>query len=156
MNQTHLHLLINHLPVFGSLCAAFVLAYALYVRSNQAKIAAYYLLIISAIGGVIAYRTGEPAEKAVKNIPGVLRDAIHEHEEAAWFALIAFIILAVLSIAALIMTNRNHPRSRTMAFIVLIFTVYAFSVVARVGYLGGLIRHTEVTESNAVNVEEDD
>lgn len=54
MDQTHLHLSINHLPIFGSILGGLVLAYGLWTKSNQTKIAAYYLLIISSIGAGIS------------------------------------------------------------------------------------------------------
>ena len=32
MNQTHIHLLITHLPIFGSILGGFVLAYGLWTK----------------------------------------------------------------------------------------------------------------------------
>lgn len=61
MNPTHIHLMITHLPIFGSILGALVLAYGIYVKSEQTKSAAYYLFIIAAIGAGIAYATGESA-----------------------------------------------------------------------------------------------
>jgi hypothetical protein len=40
MDQTHIHLLLTHLPVFGSIIGGFVLAYAIWAKSDQTKIAA--------------------------------------------------------------------------------------------------------------------
>ena len=76
MSQVHLHLLITHLPVFGSILGALVLGYGLWTRSNQTKNAAYFIFIISAIGAGIAYLTGEGAEEAVENIQGVSENII--------------------------------------------------------------------------------
>ena len=72
MNQTHLHLLITHLPIFGSILGGLVLAHGIWTKSNQTKIAAYNVLIISSIGAVVAYLTGEGAEETVEKIPGVM------------------------------------------------------------------------------------
>ena len=80
MSQTHLHLLITHLPIFGSVLGGLVLAHGLWTRSSQTKIAAYNLLILSAIGAVIAYMTGEAAEETIENIQGVATNMIEEHE----------------------------------------------------------------------------
>jgi hypothetical protein len=62
MNQTHVHLLITHLPILGSFLGALVLVYGLFSGSYSTKIAAYLLLIISSAGAGIAYLTGEGAE----------------------------------------------------------------------------------------------
>lgn len=76
MDQAHLHLIINHLPVFGSILGGIVLAYGLWTKTNQTKVAAYILFIISSIGAGISYLTGEAAEETVENIAGVSKDLI--------------------------------------------------------------------------------
>ena len=107
MDQTHIHLLITHLPIFGSILGGLVLAHGLWTKSNQTKIAAYNLFIISALGAGIAYLTGEGAEEKVENIQGVAETIIKQHEEFALFALIALIILGVASIVGLFLTLRK-------------------------------------------------
>ena len=150
MNQTHIHLLITHLPIFGSILGGLVLAHGLWTKSNQTKIAAYNLLIISAIGAGIAYLTGEAAEESVENIQGVIEATIETHEEFALFALIALIILGVASIIGLFLTIKKSPLTRTTAFVILFISIISFGLVARTGYLGGQIRHTEI--ANGANV----
>ncbi len=147
MNQTHIHLLITHLPIFGSILGGLVLAHGLWTNSNQTKIAAYNLFIISAIGAGIAYLTGEAAEETVENIQGVLEATINQHEEFALFALISLIILGLTSIVGLFITLKNLPLTRTVAFIILFISLISFGLVARTGYLGGQIRHTEIASS---------
>lgn len=145
MDQTHFHLLITHLPIFGSILGGLVLAHGLWTRSNQTKIAAYNLFIISAIGVVIAYVTGEAAEETVENIQGVVEATIKTHEEFALFALISLITLGVVSILGLFLTLRKSPLTSTVAFVTLFISLISFSLVARTGYLGGQIRHTEIS-----------
>lgn len=153
MNQTHIHLLITHLPIFGSILGGLVLAHGLWTRSNQTNIAAYYLFILSSIGAGIAYLTGEGAEESVEDIPGVIEAAIKQHEEFALFALIALIVLGVASILGLYLTLRKSTYSRTTALIILLISIISFGLVARTGYLGGQIRHTELNSSAATQEE---
>lgn len=145
MNQTHIHLLITHLPIFGSILGAVVLAYGLWAKSNDTKIAAYFVFILSAIGAVTAYLTGENAEETVENIKGVVEATIKTHEEFALFALVSLIILGVASILGLYFTIKKSPLTRTTAFVILFLSLISFGLVARTGYLGGQIRHTEIT-----------
>ncbi len=135
MNQTHIHLLITHLPIFGSILGGFVLAHGLWTKSNQTKIATYNLFIIAATGAVIAYLTGQGAEETVENIQGVVKATIEAHQEFALFALISFIILGVASILGLYLFLRKSPLSRTVAFIILFISLVSFGLVARTGYL---------------------
>jgi uncharacterized membrane protein len=144
MSQVHLHLLITHLPVFGSILGALVLGYGLWAKSNQTKNAAYCIFIISAIGAAIAYLTGEGAEEAVEKIQGVSENMIELHEDAAMYALISLIALGVMSIVALAVSRFKNSLIKPTAIVVLILSLISFGLVTRTGYLGGQIRHTEI------------
>jgi uncharacterized membrane protein len=148
MNQTHIHLLITHLPIYGSILGALVLAYGLLVKSNQTKIAAYYIFILSAIGAGIAYVTGEAAEETVEDIQGVAKEMIEEHEEFAVFALVSIIILGIASLIALFITARKSPHTRKAGMLVLFISLISWGLVARTGYLGGQIRHPEINQAD--------
>ena len=147
MSQTHIHLLITHLPIFGSILGALVLAHGLWTKSNQTTIAAYNLFIISSVGAGIAYLTGEGPEESVENLQGVVESTIKQHEDFAIFALISLIILGVSSIVGLFLTLRRSPWTGTIAAIVLFVSLISFGLVAKTGSLGGQIRHTEITDS---------
>jgi uncharacterized membrane protein len=144
-----MHLMITHLPIFGSILGALVLAYGLWTRSNQTKIASYILFIVSAIGAGIAYLTGEAAEETVEDIAGISKNLIEQHEDFAMFALISLIVLGVASIAALFLTLRKSPLTRTVGVVVLFISLLSFGLIARTGYLGGQIRHTEINSNIA-------
>lgn len=144
MDQVHIHLLITHLPIFGSILGGFVLAYGVWSKSDQTKIAAYYVLIISSIGAVISYLTGEGAEEAVEEIQGVAENMIGQHEDFAVFALVGLIAVGVISIVGLYLTIKKSSLANMVATLALVITLISFGLVARTGYLGGQIRHTEI------------
>lgn len=144
MSQLHLHLLITHLPVFGSILGAIVLGYGLWVKSDQTKNAAYFVFIISAIGAGIAYLTGEGAEEAVEKIQGVSENMIGLHEDAAMYALVSLIFLGIMSIVALLASRFRTSLVNSMSIVVLVISLVSFGLVARTGYLGGQIRHAEI------------
>jgi uncharacterized membrane protein len=150
MNQTHVHLLINHLPVFGSILGAIVLAHALWTKSYHTKIAAYNLFIISAIGAAIAYATGEAAADAVANIPGILKENIERHENFGFVSLVSSIILGTVSVVGLYLTIIQSTLTRTFASAVFFIAIINFALAARTGYLGGLIRHPEMNSTNII------
>lgn len=152
MSQVHLHLLITHLPVFGSILGALVLGYALWVKSNQTKNAAYFIFIISAIGAAIAYLTGEGAEEAVEKIQGVSENMIALHEDAAMYALISLIALGIMSVIALVISRIKPTLLKSTSIVVLFISLVSFGLVARTGYLGGQIRHTEIANGAIQNI----
>lgn len=145
MSPAHIHLLITHLPIFGSFIGSLVLAYAIIVKSNETKIAAYGTLVLSTFGAGISYLTGEGAEEVVEEIPGVVESAIETHENFALIALIGIIILGFLSLLGLISILKKSIYANKIAIVVLIAAITSFGLVAITGYLGGKIRHTELS-----------
>ncbi len=144
MNTTHLHLLINHLPIIGSILGGFVLAQGIWNKSELTKIAAYNVLIISSIGAIVAYFTGEEAEEIIENIAGVMENTIKIHEDFAIYALIALIALGISSIIGLWVTIKQNSYSGIVSTVTLVIAFVGFGLIAQTGYLGGQIRHTEL------------
>ncbi|MEO5889106.1 MAG: DUF2231 domain-containing protein [Ferruginibacter sp.] len=160
MTSAHLHLMITHLPVFGSILGAFIMGYGLWSKSNSTKIAAYCLFIVSGIGAGIAYLTGEGAEKAVEKIAGVSENLIKVHEDSAIYALVSLIVLGLISVFALWITYKKSSLIKYVAAVTLLVSFISFGLVARTGYLGGQIRHTEIgsgaVQTNVVEKAEKD
>ena len=144
MNLTHLHLLINHLPIAGSILGGFVLAFALYTKNSQTKAAAYYLLVFSTIGAIIAYLTGESAEESVEHLQGVTKGMIEQHEELATLSLISLCITGFLSLIGLYLVFMKNSLSRKLAKFILFLSLVSFGLISATGYYGGLIRHSEL------------
>ena len=156
MNQTHLHLLINHLPIFGSILGGLVLAHGIITRSFQTKMAAYNVLVISSIAAVITYLTGEAAEETVENIQGISKTMLEQHEDSSVYALVALIILGVASLAGLYFTSKKSSFTRGLAWVTLFISLISFGIIMRTGYLGGLIRHTEINSIAPAQIQQED
>jgi uncharacterized membrane protein len=156
MNQAHIHLLITHLPIVGSLLGAIVLLYGLLNQNAYTYRAAYLLLFISSGGALVAYFTGEGAEEVVEDIAGVAKSAIDAHEAFALYAILSLSMLGVVSFASYYMTVKNTAAIRTFAKVTLVIALISFGLVARTGYLGGQIRHTEMGSPATGSTENDD
>ena len=76
---------------------------------------------------------------------------IKQHEEFAIFALISLIILGLISILGIFQTIKKPLLTRSIAFVILFISVISFGLVARTGYLGGQIRHTELNSKTTEN-----
>ena len=143
MNGAHVHLLVNHVPVLGLLFGIGLIVYAM-VRAQQTVLkAALGILVIAAIGGGIAYKSGEEAEEVLEETIQVDHDVIHEHEEAGEWAGIAGGVVGLLSLIALGMA-RGKDVPRTFVLVILALGLVASVMVARTAMLGGEIRHTEI------------
>ena len=119
MNQTHIHLLITHLPIIGTALGALVLIHGIWTKSNSTLIAAYNLLVISAIGAGIAYATGEGAEETVEHLQGISKNVIEEHAESALTSLIGLIVVGVIAVTVLFITLKSTSLVRPLALLAL-------------------------------------
>ena len=154
MSQTHIHLLITHLPIFGSILGALVLLDGIWNKSNQIKSAAYNLFVISSIGAIIAYVTGEGAEESVENIQGIAKEALDQHEDFAVIGLVSLVILGIIAFISLLITYKKSALANKAAYITLFVSIISFALIARTGYLGGQIRHTEINSTTNQQIPE--
>ena len=88
--MAYLHLLSNHVPILGSLFGILLLVVALIKPNLKTTLSAYLILLVSGIGGIVTYFTGEPAEESIEHVPGISHKLIHVHEEMAENALILY------------------------------------------------------------------
>jgi uncharacterized membrane protein len=158
MNQTYVHLLLNHIPIIGNMVGLSIILYGIISKSKVAVNIASTLFIVCALITIPVFLTGEPAEETVENIAGVSETAIEPHEEAAEIALWLMQALGVLSIITLFMNWKESPLARRLALATFIISLLSFSFIAYAGKLGGEIRHTEITGSgqSTHGVESDD
>jgi uncharacterized membrane protein len=149
MSFMHLHLLLNHFPVIGTIVGIALLAVALMRRSSElGKVSLGLFAALGAIS-VIVYLTGEPAEEAIEKLPGFSEAITERHEE---FALIATIVLTSFGAVALsvLAVFRKKSLPRWVALGSLAISLVTGALMGYTGMLGGQVRHTEV-RSNAVS-----
>ena len=71
MDWTHFHLMMNHVPVLGSIFGFVLLAWGMLRGSTEIKKVALTILVLTALFAIPVYLTGEPAEETVEALPGV-------------------------------------------------------------------------------------
>ena len=145
MEGAHLHLLLNHFPIIGTLIGIGVLAYGLFINNLSVKKVGLGIFVAMAILALPAYFSGEEAEEAVEHLPGITDAVIHEHEELAEKAILMMALLGALSLFSLYAFWKKKAISKTATIITLLFALITFGVFAKVGNLGGKIRHTELS-----------
>jgi uncharacterized membrane protein len=152
----HVHLLVNHAPVFGTLFALALLIASYFTSADTFRRTAFVVLIASAIAGVVANKSGDAAEEAIRGFPGVKRELIHAHEQMGDKAYLLGIVLGVLALIALIRWRRRPvPASATL--VAVLATAFVSGAFAYTALLGGRIRHTEIrpgaTPADATTIE---
>ena len=145
MNSTHIHLLLNHFPVIGTLIGSCLLAWGIIKNQQNIKASAAVLLLAMALVAVPVFLTGEPAEESVEKLPGVLESMIEQHEDAANIAIWLMGLTGIASFIALFLNRTKKQWANTGFTFVLILSALCFLAMARTGYYGGQIRHSEIS-----------
>ena len=154
MNAAHLHLLLNHLPIVGTLLALPLLLLAIGWRKQPAVLgAAVLILAFSAAGAVGANLTGEGAEERVEHMAGVSERTIHEHEERAETATVVSVVTGIAGLGLLGWAARRKEASPLAMGALLILTGISAGTMAWTGASGGRIHHPEVRADGGVEAQ---
>jgi putative copper export protein len=146
MNGAQLHLMLNHLPVMGTLFSLLLLAWSLIRRSAEIQKLALAIALLAGLSSVPAYLTGEPAEEVIEHMAGVDEAYIEEHESMGKFALWCGVALGVAAGAALAAGVKNPRWLSAGTAITLLASVLVFGVMGYTAHLGGQIRHPEIRD----------
>ena len=144
MNGAHIHLLLNHVPVIGTILGLLLLVVGMIRKSTDFKLASFGIFVISAIIAIPVYFTGEPAEETVEHLPGVSHAIVEQHEESAVISLVGVEILGILALIGMFFSLRQHRIPSWLVPTVLVLSVVTAGLMARTAGLGGQIRHTEI------------
>ena len=139
--MAYLHLLSNHFPILGSLFGVLLLVVALVKPNLHTTLSAYLILLVSGLGGIVAYFTGEPAEESIEHVAGISHKLIHVHEEMAENALIFVFLLTAAAVVGLWAERAQWKSAKKIERFTLVIGIIAFILFAFTGYLGGHIRH---------------
>lgn len=152
MNDAHLHMVVNHFPIVGTIVAIGILIAGLLNKNQSIINTAYVLFIIGAVFGILSMNTGEGAEELVEDMPGIGWKIIHEHEELAEKMALLLDVLGILSLIGFYFQYKNNPKQKLVSYTILILGIASLFVIQKVGTSGGEIRHTEIrNESNATH-----
>lgn len=146
MNDAHLHLLVNHFPIIGTIFALGILIAGIFLKNSSIKNTAFILLIIATIFGAISMSTGEDAEEIVEELPNISHDIIHNHEELAEKFILVLYATGAFALLSLIASLKKHNKANLFALLTLLLTVVAVVLAKEVGTSGGEIRHTEIRD----------
>jgi len=144
MNGAHLHLVLNHIPIFTTAFGFLVLAYGLIKKSRDIKNLGLLFLVLAGLSTIPAYLSGKKAPRIVREMPGVERPLIHEHAESAETSLIAVEVLGALALLGLILNLRQKPTPSWYFAVCCLLAIPVSVSMVHTGDLGGRIRHTEV------------
>jgi hypothetical protein len=147
-SAVHIHLAINHSPLFAELFALCLILFGLLKKRREFVTAALVVAIAAALCGIAANLSGDGAAdfltKTKPPIAGVDTKLIGEHDDAAGWFVIASCITGVIAIVALFIGHRRGARPRSLEVVIAILIAWSLSIAGRTALLGGRIHHPEV------------
>ena len=147
MNEAHLHLTFNHLPIIIPIIGLLIMIGGILLKS-EVKRTAYAVFILGALATIPAFASGEGAEEIAENLPEVTHHVIHEHEEVAeTFALLSY-LLGCISLIGLWSNWKQKSLSNISTYGTALLSVIVISMAKKTGTTGGEIRHTEIRSNH--------
>ncbi len=146
MNGAHLHLMLIHFPIAGTILAVPLLATAWRLKNETLKLTGLSMVVVVGLLGYAAFLSGGEAGGIVRNFPNVIKGSIHEHAEAADWAIWFLALNALLSVFGLFTFLKHRKVSQWVFTAVMLLTLFSTTVLLRVAYLGGNIQHIETRD----------
>ena len=144
MDELHLHLIVNHLPIIFPIVGIIILLIGIFSKSEVTKRNAYVIFMLGAITSIAAMMTGENAENSATKIAGLSESLIEKHADISEIFAILTYVLGGISLVALILSFKNSVISKYAPFSVGILAIVCVFFGQKVGTTGGEIKHTEI------------
>jgi hypothetical protein len=140
----YVHVLLNPMPVYGTLCGLVALIVALILRSRPAQIVAYVIVILSTLSAWPVTEYGERGYDRVYSMSN--RDAqqwLDVHMHRADRGVYVFYSTALVAAVALVLP-KFRPRSQMpLAIATLVFVLGSLLTGGWISRAGGKVRHSE-------------
>src|SRR2546426_1745989 len=149
MNLAHLHLILNHIPIIGTIIGLGLLIVSLVGNTDDLKRASLMVFAGVALLALPTFFSGVGAQGAIRKDAAVPASLIERHEGAAILALFFMEVTGALALVGLWRRDRlftGKPGSSNLA-VILCFSIVTAGLMARGGATGGGIPHPGVPPS---------
>lgn len=144
MSAIYLHLILNHIPVLGTIFCLILMSYAIISKNKQFQQIISFLLILISIISFPVFFSGHNAHETLEKLPEISKDIIEKHEDAALPALIAIEVTGVLALTSIIASKQFGQSSKYLTTAVLALSLVSAFLLSKAAYTGGHIRHPEI------------
>lgn len=152
MNAAHLHLILNHTPLFALIGAIVLLVWGFVRGSAEVRLVARVTFIVAAFAGLAAFFTGKGAEEALQNLPRFIDRLVERHEDASTAALAGIMLCGILAAVGIAIDRASDRAKRLAVGALFAASLATLGITAYAANLGGQIRHSEVR--SAVSIEQ--
>jgi uncharacterized membrane protein len=150
VNLAHVHLVLNHFPIIGTIVGLGLFMVSLVGQNHDLKKASLIIFAVMALLSLPTFFTGVGAQGAILDLPGVSADLIDRHEGAAILALFFMELTGAFSLVGLWQSHKLSRPARSNVLAVLLLSLITVGLMVRVGTTGGDIRHPETWLSSDI------
>jgi hypothetical protein len=144
----YIHVVLNHLPIYGTILGALALAISLVLRSRAAQTTALIITLVAAASAYPVLVTGQRAYKAIRSMADDSgAEALDEHMDRAEKTIGVFYFLAALAIAGLIVPIKWPKSAVPLAALTLVMALLCSGIAVYIAQAGGQVRHAEFRPS---------
>jgi uncharacterized membrane protein len=144
VSMAHIHLLINHVPILGSIFVLTLFLIALVFKNGFLQKLSLWFLACVALATAVAYVSGDGTKRAVRGLPQVSDAAISLHEQTARYGLVLMFLVGVVSLGGIILYRKRSILPTYLCITVLVLLLASVVVMVYIGFLGGQIMHPEI------------
>lgn len=144
MSLAHVHLLLNHFPIVGTIIGLGLFLVALLAKSDHLKQVSLVVLLGIAMLAFPTYLSGSAAAEEIEQLPGVSKKLIEAHQNSALLAFLFMEMTGSFAWLGLWQFRRLARFPRWNLTLVLILSVVTVLLMSTVGNTGGGIRHPEI------------
>lgn len=147
MNEAHIHLLFNHLPIIVPILGVLIMLAGILLKSAVIRRTAFAVFFLGALMTIPAYVSGEGAEEIVERYPGVNHRLVHHHADlASTFAWMSY-LLGVLSLVGLWANWKDKSFANILTVVTILYAGVVIYFAQQAGTSGGEIRHPEIIQN---------
>ncbi len=150
MNFPHLHLVLNHFPIIGTIVGLGLFLVSFVGKNEDLRRSSYIVFAGVALLTIPAFLSGYGAMLTIKG-PGVSDVLIARHQGSAMLSFWFMEATGVFSLIALWRSQRDARTENWNVGVVLLLSLLTVGLMARTGNTGGDIRHAEVRDAHELS-----
>jgi hypothetical protein len=140
----YIHIMLNHLVIYGTILGALALAISLILRSRAAQITALIITLIAAVSAYPVLLSGQRAYKTIRSMTDDAgAEALDEHMDRAEKTIGLFYLLALLALIGLVIPIKWPKTGSPLATLTLLLALVCFGLSVYIAQEGGEVRHPE-------------
>ena len=152
MNFSHLHLILNHFPVIGTIVGLGLFLVSFVGKNEDLRRSSYIIFAGVALITIPTFLSGYGAMLMIKG-PGVSDALVQRHQGSAMLSFWFMEVTGAFSSIALWHSRLSSRPKNWVVAAVLLFSLVTAGLMARTGNTGGDIRHPEVRDEHELSTD---